>query len=296
MPLALARIALATLAVGGVVACSLALDSSLEQCTQDSDCARFGSLQCTNRVCAGATIGTGPWDCVDKLKVPNGPQTTVNVTGRTYRFVQQDSVPNAVVSACNAADLSCATPVMTTMSDSTGAFTLQVPRGFPGFLQAVPHPPLLPSLLFLPAPYMDTNVSVSSRGGPMDNPDFAWGQLSVLDFSNNTTILMKPAPDFQTKGAVIIEAVDCHGSPAGGVLVQSADASPGQEHAYIVNFAPNNSATTTDSQSGQVVFWNLPPGLPLFTANVANVGQVAASSVQVRAGQITSLILRPWFK
>lgn len=232
---------------------------------------------------AGAPEASNPaaadWSC---LGAPPAATPGINGTGRVrysapIRNLFGVQPGNFVVRACEAADLSCASPVFEAQGlTPEGLMEVQVPIGFAGFLE-MQADGQAPGVFYMRQPvYRDTVdlqpiLTIPAAGIP---------QLAGL-------LNLELVPDL---ALLFIAVVDCRGERAPGVAFGN---SLGGREFYFADGLPNVTVDATDIQ-GQGGFVNVPPRLLEVSAELAVDGRpIGTRIVLPRVGWIVGVTVRP---
>lgn len=282
--------------VSWLAGCSVIVDANRPQCSTDADCtnrgADFAGSVCKAGACEGsitASGGMGP--SVD----PNDPLNPQNprwacaseppTTSAGYKLTMHlldaiDStkvLPGISAQLCRKLDAMCETPVgaMTT-SDENGVVTMQVEKGFDGFVQLT-GAKIAPSMYFLTAP---ASGDLDLPSVPLASP-FAASSI-VLQAGGNTW-----AKD--TSGIVLLTAFDCAGTSAASINFSiGGTPDPKTFIFYLVNSLPTTDVSMTD-ETGYGGLVNVPAGVATISSLLGGPSghKVSKISVLVRAGYVS---------
>lgn len=294
-------IALTAFLATGILACSLALQTSEEQCVVDGDCAKrgaaFAGMHCVDRVCVGATDGGSDvavdappadpvWGCLGNVVLPTPTKTKVKITVPFVELVQKTPVTDIKVRVCARLDVSCNNPVAPLQSPGPdGRVTFDVDANFDGFAEVVPQtndagaPNYVPSLVFFnPAPVDDHVYPVILLLTP-----FALGSVAAAAGSSVDPKL----------GAIFYAALNCKGEPGEGVSVTPDRTETTTQGFYLIKGVPSLSASATDGSGfGGIV--NTPLSFIKVSAQLfATKKPIGSTAVLSRASTITYVYLVP---
>ena len=173
-------------------------------------------------------------------------------------------------------DISCTEPVATfTDTDATGHVTMTLPTGFTGYFEV--HSAEMDTLLYVTQPIVKNTLN---RDLPVLTPD-------TLDITTSTL----GAPYDTARGIVLIEAIDCSGTPQGGIHFATKDDGIAF---YLVDQVPNKDQKVTvydpTNNTADGGFINVPLGFATFSAQVgvdSNGLQLGKFNAQIRPNTIT---------
>jgi hypothetical protein len=293
------------LAAWGLVAwlagCSVIVDANRAQCSTNADCANrgpeFAGAVCTAGVCEGGGSGGAGGNGGD----PNDPLNPQNPrwaceatqpadnTGYKLTMHLTDAIssmkvlPGIEAQLCRKLDATCENPVgsMAT-SDETGLVTLQVEKGFDGFVQLTGSK-IAPSMYFLTPPASgDLDLPMVPLASPLGASQI------VLQAGGNTW-----AKD--TSGIVLLTAFDCLGKGAAGINFSIGGApDPNTFIFYLVKSLPTtNTSVTDDTGYGGLV--NVPAGVRTVSALLGGPSghKIGEISILVRAGYVSYSSVTP---
>ncbi len=298
-------LALAGSLLGG--ACTFIVPANLEQCATNADCVALGPAwadsTCRSGTCvrgaltsdktdsgaettdagAEASIPSGPWGCVGRVTWP------LDTTGAKRfirnRIVDVSEKPVAGVSfvGCGKLDPECSKPITEpVLSDADGVFTINLPRGFDGFLKATPAAPLMPAIIVGPPLYDDLDT-VAVSGEPLH---------AVAKSDIDALLALVGSTIDESAGHLFVQSLDCEQKLASGVTLGISLKGPNTKNYYYAGGLPNTDALTTDG-SGLGGFVNVPPGNVVVTGR-NTLGQLFATrQVILRAGTVTYLTNTP---
>jgi hypothetical protein len=287
-------------------ACSLALRTNENQCSNDEDCANRGGLMaqavCRDQVCVEAhaggggggantstDAGTGPdFRCVGKVTWPLPVEPQIVVTMQFIDLVAKLPLTQINVHACAKMDVTCANPLGPSVSpDEKGIAAVNVPASFDGYVEVLGvdaaadagAPALVPmNVFFNPPPVENSHFGVV--------PCFTRPALAALASVHGNTI--DPSLGFLFSGAL-----DCAGKPAAGVSWEPDRVAESTRRFYYVDGLPSEVAVATDP-SGYGGLINMPTGTVRLFAKLQATGvRIGETSVFVRAGYITTGFLVP---
>lgn len=283
--------------VSWLAGCSVIVDANRPQCSTDADCTSrgpdFAGSVCSAGVCqaglgAGGGAGAGADDPSDPLS-PRNPRWACSAdpppTSAGYKLTMHftdaiDStkvLPGIEAKLCRKLDAECESPVgaMAT-SDDTGMVTLQVDKGFDGFVQLT-GAKIAPSMYFLTPP----------ASGDLDLPMVPLA--SPFAASSIVTQAGGNAWAKDTSGIVLLTAFDCVGTAAAGINFSiGGTPDPKTFIFYLVNSLPTTAASITDD-TGYGGLVNVPAGVTTVSALLGGPSghKVSKISVLVRAGYVS---------
>jgi hypothetical protein len=317
---------------GAQGACSLLLDTSIEQCTTDDDCAnrggRFEHATCLKSVCVarplpneggineGGGTGAGPdvaldvppadpvWGCLGHVVIGTPQTPTVKVTIPFWDLIRAVPVTDVVVRACPKLDVTCSRPMTTFVAaDALGVVTLEVAALFDGYGQV------------LSAHSVDAGDDAGDDGGDDAGDDAGTSRWipSLLFFNapplvRDTTYIRVPlftADDIKLLaqvqgntwdpafGIALAGMLDCSAKPAAGVTWQPSVIDPKSKRFFYINSFPDEAATSTDA-TGLGGLLNAPTGTLTLNASVLATGKhIGSATMVVRAGLASYTYLMP---
>lgn len=293
--------------------CSLLVHTNERQCKVDLDCvdAMLGA-RCVNQVCVAAPECQGPTCGVSSSPNEQGPckndmQCTSDTTPRCLKstcvsrevgerwvctaddqsiktntvrfgfhivdFLSRQPPANIVVKACRSNDVACTEPVATFKdTDGTGHAQFELPSGFMGYFDITSDS--LPALLYVTKPIVKHTLS---RDLPMVTAE----TIQLFGAVANLTI-------DSTKGLVLLEALDCSDTPAGGIQFTMQGMG---DSFYLVDQLPSRDAKMSMydavNNSANGGFANVPPGFVTFGARLGVDGlELGTAYVRVRGNAI----------
>ncbi len=294
-----------------IVACSLLLNTSTEQCATDGDCAHYGSaFKCFSRTCQADTPDSAPdvqpdatppdpvWGCLGNVVTPTPKKQKVHVTVPLIELITKFPVTDVSVKVCAKIDVNCATPLQSTVPSAQGVIAIDIDAGFDGYVLIEPnlpdagckvdsgqdaatcyYPLIAPSLVFFNPPLTDDTTYITVI---MLSPD----TLATLAKANGDTV-------DPTLGAVFMEAVDCSFHAAKDVAVSLDSTTMLTRGFYFTGSIPSLTASATDL-TGYAGFINTPTGARTVTG-VLKPSQkfIGKTSVFARPGHISYTTLAP---
>ncbi|CAN5595081.1 hypothetical protein BH09MYX1_BH09MYX1_53480 [soil metagenome] len=294
----------ATFAASAVLACSIALQTSEEQCTVDGDCARrgaaFAGTRCVNRVCAvdGTKIDSGSdavvdatptdpiWGCLGNVVVPPVVKNKVKVTIPFQELVQKTPVSDIQVRVCARLDVGCNNPVSPLQTPAAdGKITFDVDATFDGFAEVVPltpdggSPNYVPSLVFFNPPPVDDHV---------------YPTILLLSPETLNTVAIAAGSSVDPKlGSIFYAALNCEGTPGEGVSATPDRTESTTQGFYLIKGLPSLAASSTDT-SGYGGIINTPLSFVKMSAvHFPTKRNIGTTTVLSRAGTITYVYLVP---
>ncbi|HYQ04520.1 MAG TPA: hypothetical protein VER96_37865 [Polyangiaceae bacterium] len=281
--------------VSWLAGCSVIVDANRAQCSTNADCAKLAGSVCTAGLCVGGGGSAGAsGDLSDPLN-PQNPRWACNAvlpansTGYKVTMHLTDAIDSTKVLPgvngllCRNLDVECENPVgaMAT-SDETGMITLQVEKGFDGFVQLT-SPKIAPSMYFLTPP---ASGDLELPMVPLASP-FAASSI-VLQAGGNPW-----AKD--TSGIVLLTAFDCTGTAAAGLNFSiGGTPDPKTFIFYLVGGYPTTTVSITDD-TGYGGLVNVPAGVATVSALLGGPSghKVSKISVLVRAGYVSYSAVTP---
>ena len=197
-------------------------------------------------------------------------------------FVSEKPPKDMVALACRAEDAELHRPQgRFEDKDGTGLISMNLPRGFDGFIE-VTSSDALPALWYFTRPL----VAKTSRQAA------ARGRAGTLSCSQRISGFSIDA----SKGLVILEAFDCAKAAVGGMHFEESKKTA--RPFYIVNGIPNTESTVTvrDEMADEAPggFVNADPGFTVFTARIGVDGpELGEYNANVRASTVTYLDIHP---
>jgi hypothetical protein len=247
--------------------------------------ADYGNLFACQNQCASPCAPGQSWSCLDGPIAWPKPASVGNISFSVtfVNFFSEQPFAGATVKACSKLDFTCATPLDTGTTDTTGLVALTVPSGlsgFDGYLDVTggkaggTGAPVFPAIWY-PVPFV---VADGWRGRTLL---LGSDEFTSIAAATNTT----PDP---TRGHIAVNAVDCAFGPAADVTFSVEGADQNTVGFYLVGGVPATSATATD-QSGIAAFENVPTNVP---ARLTLVGATAGAASGKTMGTM-SFIVRP---
>src|SRR6478752_3211118 len=280
--------------VSWLAGCSVIVDANRAQCSTNADCAKLAGSVCTAGLCVGGGGSAGAsGDPSDPLN-PQNPRWACNAvppansTGYKVTMHLTDAIDSTKVLPgvngilCRNLNVECENPVGTmATSDETGQISLQVEKGFDGFVQLT-GTKIAPSMYFLTPP---ASGDLELPMVPLASPFIAG---SIVFQAGGTTW----AKD--TSGIVLLTAFDCEGKAAANINFSIGGApDPGTFIFYLVNALPTTSTSVTDD-TGYGGLVNVPAGVTTVTASLGEGGRkVSQISVLVRPGYVSYSSVTP---
>jgi hypothetical protein len=227
----------------------------------------------------GSAGGPNDWTCLNTLPTPTfSPGTTTGIIW-VREWATGYVVPGIRLRVCALTDPDCDLPFDEGMTDIVGYWPLSVPTSEPFFFEVSGNPTIAPGLFFEHAPPGDPGFKRTLT--PWSNEALAAAAAAL-----GTTA----SP---TRGHLLVEARDCHGGLASGVVFDLEPTDPGVQSGYGQDgvLDPDLGATTED---GEALFVNAPVLYTTVTARLAVTGDVIASRyVTVRPGATTVVSIDP---
>lgn len=262
------------------LSCSVLTEPERVQCQTSADCATLAvgtdarDLMCVNAVCQENPT----WSCLRGGTWPTPEPGVATVKLSLRGLVDDQPVDTAVGRLCRRLDYTCNEPLSVSIAaDENGAFTLELPIGFDGYID-IRAPGRVPGLYaFYPAVNGDREVPWIPMVRPQEIAQFA---------------ALGGHPVIEGRGHVMLGAYDCQFQAAQDVQLSSTDMVDGTKAFYLVGKLPSLTAPATDA-SGRGGIINLPPGPVTITGNLIDGRKTVTNSVVVRENTITYTTLVP---
>jgi len=245
---------------------------------------------------------TSPWSCLASPPGPSDPTQQVDVQIITFDSFQPYTLGGAVdggndlqvikgvpmtgvtVTACNALDPTCRTPVVpSVVTGDAGVAEMTLPGDFVGFF-TVARSDVLPTNLYT-GRLLAHEPKVTFPDGPLLKQNVQYlGQAIGIDVSLD--------PDGGL-GHLFYTSFDCADRHVAGVSFALSSDAGGSSTFYLQNGLPNVHATVTDS-SGSAGTVNVPVGNVQLTASFADGGStIGTYNVFVQPATATIVWVRP---
>jgi hypothetical protein len=254
----------------GAMSCSVTVDSDRPQCQTDADCASRGAAFAEARCVDSLCVGDPRWACMDRepTSTPSGPFT---IGMKVTDLVSHAPIAGLSADLCRKVDVVCADPVTTVNSDGEGKLTFdQVEANFSGYV-SLSAEGIVPTLYFFNPP-VASNLEVPS--------------LSLSTPQSRTALLGQLGADTK-RGDLLLNVVDCDGSPASGISFTLSPEGTGSIPFYLSSGLPTRNATATDA-TGYGGFVNVPAGTVTIRAVDAKSQRVIQTlTLVVRDGAAT---------
>lgn len=236
------------------------------KCSKDSEC--DASEACVEKKCVSR------WECIEDT--PAAPNEKVIEQSLLVTNVLAEPMPGVPAKLCRAVDPSCSAPDAQLVSDAQGLFHLKLPRGFTGYLE-VTQEPFFPILYYFP-PVLDSKTALVPLA------------LTPVQLIQGLGGAVGAAPDDE-RGHILLTILSCLGG-APGVAFSAPKADDQTITYYVQGGIPSGDfdATTSEGSGG---FLNFPPGNVVVKLRSGKAGELAALSLTVRAGYITSVAFNP---
>lgn len=202
----------------------------------------------------------------------------IEFEGQFLRFTSKAPMAGVALKYCAHDDFECLAPTMTATTDDKGKFTVKLPKGWWGHIEAQGGD-AYPTLIFLDAP-----VTKKPDVEPEVATLLAGGEVAVL------AQLVGVTPD-PARGQVAVNVFDCAGNRASDVAVDFGGADDKTVVAYFANGVPSATAKATDHE-GLVGIINAEPGWHTSTGTGPE-GAFGRASGYVRAGWVTITLMEP---
>ena len=245
--------------------------SSLEHgCASDEDC-KGGKPRCLNETCVEQSVAA-QWICKDE---PRPKPTTIHYSFRVVDFLSRMPPKHVEAKACRSNDVACGSPVDTYSDDEQiGDLTFELPVGFLGYFEITSE--YLTTLLYVTKPIV---ASGENRDVPL-----------LTEKAYEDTAMLAGVEVVPDTGLVLLDAVDCSNTPAGGIQFKAHDIEV--THFYLIDMVPNTKAELTEydpvNNSADAAFVSVPSGFVTFSAHLGVDGiQLQSFNATVRAGSVT---------
>jgi hypothetical protein len=174
--------------------------------------------------------------------------------------------PGVNLRACDREDQLCQRPLATATADESGSAIVNLPGGFEGYFQWEGES-VAPAMYFLGVPLVRDTVFPIAVISP--------GAYEAIN-GQFGDILVEGRSD------VLLNVLDCDGSPAAGISVTVPEADSALQTFYLANglFAPNLTAT---GASGLVRLFNMPPGKASITGWLPDGREIGTVSLFTRS-------------
>lgn len=271
--------------VSWLAGCTVLVDANRAQCSTDADCtnrgAEFAGAVCQSGLCVAGTPQVGPnWSCeATQPAESTGYKLTMHLTDAINSM---KVLPGVTAKLCRKLDALCESPVgASAVADETGLITMQVEKGFDGYVQLT-DPQIAPSMYFLTPP---ASGDLDLPMVPLASPLAAAG---IVKSAGGSTWAR------DTSGIVLLTAFDCTGKAAPNITFAIGGApDPNTFIFYLVNNLPTTTVTVTD-ETGYGGLVNVPEGVTTVSALLEPGGQkVSTISVLVRAGYVSYSSVTP---
>ena len=210
---------------------------------------------------------------------PIASQEKVTVKLTLSDLLSGDLLAGATARVCGKLDPNCDSPTQTDLkSDDQGVLTVQLNRGFDGYLE-ISYPNMVATMYFFTPP-MDAERNI---------PFIPLVPFDALNKFGDQ-LQMQPRGD---RGTIIGLSYDCQGNGAEGIQLSSDQADEFTAPFYMAAGFPSLEATRTD-KSGQGGIANVPAGPRLISGTRADTGELIGTvNVQSRPIQITYTSMLP---
>jgi hypothetical protein len=217
------------------------------------------------------------WACLDQPRAPAGPGP-FDITVEVQPYLNSGSpFDGAEVTLCRLNDPGCLNPEspVGTATGADGIVKLRVRREFPGFIrikagEAGPMDRFVPTFYYL-NPFINDHQTIRV-------PLATFQLQETLTTSLNNT----QRPEF---GLLLLNALTCQNQGAAGIDFESEGSDELTTKWFVVEGAPNASATVTEA-AGYGGFINVKPGTFAVRAKLGE-RTIDTVSVTVRPGAIT---------
>jgi len=290
------RFALAVSAAAFTCSCNFIVEPDRVQCETDEDCTKrgesFQGTECIRSMCVKADP---IWGCMDKPQPPAGPAEPHNVLVRATNIISTlPPIAGAHVKLCNRIDtnpdpaLDCQSPLSPPdlVTNEAGEATLTVNNNFTGYVAVFPpeKPGAPPADQYVPG-YYYFNPGVTSDMTVAT-------QIATFGLVTALTGLLE-AEQRDDRGLVLLNALNCQGIGAAGVVFKSDGADDQTVTFYAQGSLPVKGLTATEA-SGFGGFVNIEARLLTITGEVAETGrQMGSVSLVTRPKAITYTRLVP---
>lgn len=287
------------------LACGVILDTNLEQCVADGDCASRGFLEstCVQRVCVAprstAEAGAPPdpliadpiWGCLGNVKWASEDfGKRLNSRQRFVRLLSEEPITGMSVRACGPFDPECTAAVTSSTTDADGYTNLSLNMGFQGFLDVKApstFPGMAPSLIYIVPPIAKddpTDLVIPTALTPHLASFF---ELDLIVGQVDSRV--DPA-----LGHLLAIALDCQGNPATGVTLRASVRDKQTIGYYTETTGLPSPISVETSLRGEAGFINLPTGIVTLETTVNPRSKRGGRyTVLVKAAHITYLSMAP---
>lgn len=239
-------------------------------CASSADC---GSAKphCLNEYCVDDGVAER-WVCEhdNRSKAEN-----VRYAFRVVDFLSRTPPKHVEAKACRSNDVACESPVDTySDDDQIGYLQFTLPAGFLGYFEIESE--FLTTLLYVTKPIV---ASSENRDVPL-----------VSEEAYEKTAMLAGVDVLPDTGLVLLDAVDCTGTPAGGIEFKAHDVDV--RRFYLIDMVPNTKAEVTEydaiNNTADAAFVSVPSGFVTFSAHLGVDGiQLQSFNATVRASSVT---------
>lgn len=303
--------------------CSLALDTSAQQCSRDSDCMNrggaFASAVCANHVCLppapGGDDGGGVqddassdpvWGCLGHVTMDTPQAPTAKVAIPFWDLIRMAPVTDIAMQTCAKLDVSCSKPLGPFIRvGQDGILRTEVPTSTPfdgyGQIITVGDDEAGTAAVDDGGTATDAGAPPSTHWMPslvFFNPplvrDTTYGQVPLFHPDDVQLIAQSQGNTVDPAlGIAFVGVLDCSGNPAAGATWEPSVVDMKSRRFFYINSFPDEAATATD-KSGRGGLVNAPVGTLTVTATVAATGKrIGSATVLVRPGVASYTFLAP---
>jgi hypothetical protein len=276
--------ALAPAALVLTLGCSVLIEPDRKQCSTNDDCTGRGP-EFVGTVCGASGMCEDPWKCLDQPPPPAVPvderPPSYYITVHAQNIVNQSPVTNAEVKLCRKLDPTCDKPESQGTTDSNGDVTLQIASNVTTayfsvkkFVEGEINEQWVPAYYYFnPNITGDMTVSV---------------QMATFDLRGKLIFVLQ-VPQEDTRGLMLINAFNCAGTAAPGIVFTADKQDEATTPFYVVSGVPNITRTSTNTD-GYGGFINIPVGE---TGNGDTVTVTATVELTGRVMNTNALHVRP---
>ena len=264
------------------VGCSVALDSSATQCSNNTDCAWAntgdGEYTCVDSFCVPERA-SDPWGCIGEPPPASSTSTTSSVlTLHLMDLPTQRPLAGVETRLCGSDDTECEAPLSDILlSDDHGDVALAIDShaaaDFNSFV-LLTAPALMPARYFLGRSL--------PQGGRMTVQLLNQADTGVL--GDHMGIPFEPE-----RGIVLLSVFDCHDKAGPGVALAGDQNDELTRQFYVVDGLPaTTTAASATDRSGHAGFFNAKPGTLVVSARLeTDQRELQAVGVRVMPGAVT---------
>jgi hypothetical protein len=265
--------------------CNFIIEADRKQCTKDDDCTKrgpaFAGTVCVNSMCEPAPPPVDPlWACLDEAPAPAQPRP-YTVTVHAQNIANMRPVIDAEVKLCRKLDPECTGPERETRTDGNGDAVLEIPDNVTtAYFSIKKFDATDPNEQWVPAYYyFNPNINSSMNVSV---------QMATQTLRNQLIFVLQ-VPQEPTRGLMLINALNCQGTAAQGIVFKADKADEATTTFYVVSGLPNITQTSTNTD-GYGGFINIPVGTTGKGDTVTVIAEVEATG---RVMNTNALHVRP---